>query len=328
LRAADNADKRRTELVRQRQAENAIAEAAHKDIADSDLALTQLCADAKCSDVEQLSALEAQSQAKRKLIERRDQLESDMLHDGAGLELATMLEECTGVAGDELPGGIADLRANETRLEEQYRRFLETETNLRTAFDQLMADEQAAVVAQRAVNTETEIAASVENYACLAAEEALLRAAIDLYRERHQGPVLPRARALFAELTDGAYRGLAVDNDGAGQPVLIAERDDGTRLDVAALSDGTRDALYLALRLAVVQEYNARQEPLPFIADDLLLHLDDTRAKAAFRALAKVAETGQVLFFTHNPHMLALARDAVPAGLLGEHRLTPPARAA
>jgi uncharacterized protein YhaN len=67
---------------------------------------------------------------------------------------------------------------------------------------------------------------------------------------------------------------------------------------------------------------------LPFIADDLLLHLDDTRAKAAFRALAKVAETGQVLFFTHNPHMLALARDAVPAGLLGEHHLTPPARAA
>src|SRR5262249_51241268 len=81
------------------------------------------------------------------------------------------------------------------------------------------------------------------------------------------------------------------------------------------------DALYLALRLAVVQEYNTRQEPLPFVADDLLLNLDDSRAKAAFRALAKIAETGQVLFFTHNPHMLALARDAVPAGMLREYRL-------
>jgi uncharacterized protein YhaN len=156
----------------------------------------------------------------------------------------------------------------------------------------------------------------------------MLKAAIELYRERHQGPVLPRARALFAELTDGAYSGLAVDSDAAGQPILIAERQDGVRLDVAGLSDGTLDALYLALRLAVVQEYNARQEPLPFIADDLLLNLDDNRSKATFRALSKIAQNGQVLFFTHNPHMLALAREALPADQVIEHRLAPASQAA
>ena len=86
--------------------------------------------------------------------------------------------------------------------------------------------------------------------------------------------------------------------------ILIAEHRTGVSLDVPSLSDGTLDPLYLALRLAVVQEHNATREPLPFIADDLLLNLDNTRAQAAFRTLAKIAASSQVLFFTHHAHMV------------------------
>ncbi len=321
LKSADEAAQRHADLGVQRQAEETIAAATRQDIADTDAIIDRLCADAKCDDAAQLPAIEEQSQRKRKLTERREQLEADMLHDGAGMALSEMLAECAGVSGDALPPEIDSLKENEDRLEQQYRRLVETETNLRAEFDRLLASEQATTLTQRAVNTEVEIADAVDAYACLAFEEAMLKAAIELYRERHQGPVLPRARTLFAELTNGAYRGLAVDNDESSQSMLIAERSDGTHLDLAALSDGTLDPLYLALRLAVVQEYNDRQEPLPFIADDLLLTLDDNRAQAAFRALSQIAISGQVLFFTHNPHMLALARDAVPASLLAEHRL-------
>jgi len=95
-------------------------------------------------------------------------------------------------------------------------------------------------------------------------------------------------------------------------------------LELDALSDGTVDAVYLALRLAVVQEHNARHEPLPFIADDLLLNLDNSRSQAALRTLAELAKSGQVLLFTHHTHMVDLARSTVPPGVLVEHSLSPP----
>jgi uncharacterized protein YhaN len=74
----------------------------------------------------------------------------------------------------------------------------------------------------------------------------------------------------------------------------------------------------------VVQEHNATHEPLPFIADDLLLNLDNSRAEAALRTLAELAKTTQVLLFTHHAHMADLARRAVPPDILVEHILSPP----
>ena len=64
---------------------------------------------------------------------------------------------------------------------------------------------------------------------------------------------------------------------------------DGTECPVDALSDGARDQLYLALRAAAIEAHAARAEPLPFIADDLLVHFDDARAAAALDVLASWA---------------------------------------
>jgi uncharacterized protein YhaN len=146
---------------------------------------------------------------------------------------------------------------------------------------------------------------------------------IDIYRDRNQGPILMRAKSLFAELTDGAYAGLRADINERGETILIAEDALRGSLEIDALSDGTVDPLYLALRLAVVQEHNATHEPLPFIGDDLLLNLDDNRAQAALRTLAAIAASSQVLLFTHHAHMVDLARIAVPPPILVEHNLSP-----
>jgi uncharacterized protein YhaN len=160
-----------------------------------------------------------------------------------------------------------------------------------------------------------------QRYADLALQEVVLRQAIDLYRDRNQGPILDRAKALFAQLTDGVYSGLRADVDDKDNAILIAEHSTRGSLEIEALSDGTVDPLYLALRLAAVQEHNATTEPLPFVADDLLLSLDNTRAKSTLRALGTLAETSQVLFFTHHEHMVALAWASLPSAILTEHRL-------
>ena len=55
---------------------------------------------------------------------------------------------------------------------------------------------------------------------------------------------------------------------------------------------------------------------LPFIADDLFVNYDDTRARAGFQVLAELAQTTQVLFFTHHQHLITVAEEAlVPLNL-------------
>lgn len=90
-------------------------------------------------------------------------------------------------------------------------------------------------------------------------------------------------------------------------PVIIAQHVARGSLEVPELSDGAQDFLYLAFRFAVIEEHNATREPVPFIAADLLLNLDDRRATATLRVLARIAQTSQVLLVTHHEHMIPLA---------------------
>jgi len=57
---------------------------------------------------------------------------------------------------------------------------------------------------------------------------------------------------------------------------------------------------------------------LPFLADDLFVNFDDERAEAGFRVLAKVARSTQILFFTHHPHLVDIARSVVGSHLHSE----------
>jgi uncharacterized protein YhaN len=74
------------------------------------------------------------------------------------------------------------------------------------------------------------------------------------------------------------------------------------------MSDGTRDQLFLALRIAAVESYAGAAEPLPFIADDLFVNFDDARAAAGIDALIGLGAGTQVLLFTHHRHLAELAR--------------------
>ena len=84
---------------------------------------------------------------------------------------------------------------------------------------------------------------------------------------------------------------------------------------MSGMSSGTADQLYLALRVAAIEDYLDRSDALPFIADDLFVNFDDRRAGAGFRALGELARKTQVLFFTHHAHLLDIAREALGGSL-------------
>jgi uncharacterized protein YhaN len=109
-------------------------------------------------------------------------------------------------------------------------------------------------------------------------------------------------------MTRGEFDGVAADVDAKGAPVVVGLRaGTGGTQPVATMSDGTRDQLFLAFRLASLANYSAAAEPLPFVADDILVHFDDERSAATLDLLADFAASTQVLLFTHHRSVLSAA---------------------
>jgi uncharacterized protein YhaN len=94
-------------------------------------------------------------------------------------------------------------------------------------------------------------------------------------------------------------------------PKLVGMRPNGEHVHVGAMSEGARDQLYLGLRLAYLEDYGMRSEPIPFVGDDLFMTFDDERAKNGLAALANLSANVQSILFTHHRHMVELAREVV-----------------
>ena len=181
-------------------------------------------------------------------------------------------------------------------------------TRMETVLDAMRQGLDAAAAAQDAHHALADARAAAERYARLHVAQELLRSGIDRFRRSQQGPLLQAAGRHFATLTCNRYGRLAVDEDKDGRMAMLAVRDDGSECPVDALSEGTADQLFLALRVAMVETHAASAEPLPFIADDLLVHFDDARAAQAIRLLAELGRTAQVILFSHHDHVAELAQ--------------------
>jgi uncharacterized protein YhaN len=164
---------------------------------------------------------------------------------------------------------------------------------------------QAEARRQEAIAQMSDVA---ERYVKVFTAGRLLRWSIDRYREDKQGPLLNRASTIFSTLTSGSFSKLIVDFDKEPM-VLEGLSSDGKPVGISGMSDGTRDQLYLALRLAALEMHLEQAMPLPFIADDLFINYDDARSKAGFEALKELSEQTQVIFLSHHDHLIPTVQE-------------------
>lgn len=298
---------RRADLTRRLAEARNEAEASEREAAEGRDALARLMRSAGAEDEAGLLLAIERSRERHRLMERRTELERELLAVGDGLDLPALLAEAGDADPDRLAALLARLREELEALHAEGMSLGAEKQELGARRAELQRGRGADLAAQEAQEALAALRSVAEDYARLRASATLLHRAVDRYRQEQQGPLLGRATELFRLLTGGAFAGLRVDYDDRDQPVLRGIRDGGTVVPVEGMSDGTRDQLYLALRLAAVERYVGTAEPLPFVADDLLINFDDGRSGAALRVLGELAGRTQVLFFTHHPHLCDLA---------------------
>lgn len=231
----------------------------------------------------------------------------ELAAQGGGLTteaLAARAAQTTPEADTARIGAIDDSHQTRLALIEAARNACTAAT---AALNQASTGMAAAEAAQRREAAQAMLARTAEEALILHATHALLRTALDNQAAAASPPLLNRIGEVFRTITGGAQAGVRIEDTRDGQTMVALEADGTTRKTLDQLSEGTCDQLYLALRIAALEEYAAAATPLPFIADDILQTFDDPRTTATLHALAALSTRVQVIVLTHHRHVGELA---------------------
>ncbi len=295
---------------------------AQKTLQSLDGEMAKLLVTAKSDKSEKLAAAIRKSAESLRLHEKISDANSALAKVSEGIPLAALKLQTETVNVDDLPGQITSLKRQfdqelHPKISESLKLIGEENREL-----QLMdGSSQAADVAAKMEQVGTKIRRLVEHYSIIKLTIAVLKDEIERYRKEHQDPILKIASKLFSQLTLGSFAGLRTDIDDNGNPNLIGVRTNNSRVAVEGMSDGTCDQLYLALRLATIQERLEHNEPMPLIVDDILINFDDERSQATIKILTELAKLNQVILFTHHQQIVELAKNIDNPGVIKIHNL-------
>ncbi len=129
-----------------------------------------------------------------------------------------------------------------------------------------------------------------------------LRTALEVLEEanaeikRDFAPLLnSNTSQIISKITASRYGKLKADEQ------LVLRTTEPTSRDivpVSILSGGTIDQMYLALRIALVQTIERKDEKLPLIMDEVLAQYDDTRSLETIKMLKELSKERQIILFT------------------------------
>ena len=282
--------------------------------------LEALCSLAGVTDVASLPEKERTSTELAELIRRRHELEDQLHEQTAGQPLEEFIEDADSEDADELPEQIDAIERELANLEGERDAAVVAVNDLEKQAAEADGNDKAANLDQEALGVLSTMHDEAQRYMQLRLASTMLRKQIEVHRAENEDPLLQRASDLFARMTCGEFSGLRTDYEN-DQPVIVGVRGNDDMVPVSGMSDGTRNQLYLALRLGYVEHQLMKYEPMPFIVDDILIHFDDTRSKATLQVLSELAEQTQVIFLTHHRHLLDLANENLPANQLFVHHL-------
>lgn len=229
-------------------------------------------------------------------------------------------DELVGVAREQLAGGGGERLDALARLEAERQALGDEIDELHGRIPRLGADIERLSRRETLDALDGERLVLEERRARLARDRdrlwvlaRIVREAERTVREEHQPELLRRAGALLATLTEGRYDRIVLDGDAGRSFRVLGPAVPHSVPVVSPLSTGTREQIYLALRLALLDALDGGGERLPLVLDEVLVNWDAQRRDRGLDALARLAEHRQVFLLTcHGP----LARSAAERGAL------------
>ncbi len=261
-----------------------------------------LFAEARVTDEEALRERAEQLQQIAELSTRRDSLSEQIqaiigthcTQDDVGRELEQNTAEELESRWNVL---LAKLHDSQALLGQLHQHHGEVKQEMKT----LAEDNRLAAAKFERSCLDRKIEQCVKQWQTLAITLRMLEDIRESYEAERQPETLGEASIYLSRLTDNKYTRIWTP---LGKNELRVDNAEGQPMSLDVLSRGTREAIFLSLRLALVAAYGRRGVNLPMILDDVLVNLDAKRAEATVKLLCDFAKEGrQLLFFTCHEHI-------------------------
>jgi uncharacterized protein YhaN len=313
--------KARAAQVEHDQLEEQIAEAmdrlelTRKEERQSRAALEEILALGKLGSAGELEPLLAALEERAKILERAEGLRETLGGLARGQTLEEFLARVQEENPDQLPARKALAEASRKELAQALQATQAVLGDLQREKMRLeQAGDQAAFCRQQAESQAATLRQEAARFLRLKLAAHFLQVQVEQFRRKNQGPLLAKSGEIFSRMTRGAFEELDADFNEKDVPVLIGRRAGGAAVAIEAMSEGTRDQLFLSLRLAALDHHLQSHEPMPLILDDLLITFDNERVQCVLPILAELSTRTQILLFTHHRHLVELCQETLGEG--------------
>jgi uncharacterized protein YhaN len=153
-------------------------------------------------------------------------------------------------------------------------------------------------------STQTEISELEIDIAMLCSQEIIL----DRLAKTRNSSALPRLESRLKEIALAAAPDWE-DTRFDYEKDEFYVRQNGKEIRDNELSSGALSLLFMAIRLAIIQEEDSKDDAIkiPLLCDDPLLHLDERRTRSTFEMMVRESDDRQTIYFTCRPDIQALA---------------------
>jgi uncharacterized protein YhaN len=226
---------------------------------------------------------------------------SQCTEDAVGEVLQTHGDEKLDQYWDRL---VARLQDSQSRLTQMHQSRGEMNQEMKT----LAEDRHLAEAKLQLGCVDEQMRRAVERWRVLAVTAVMLESIRQIYETERQPETLSEASQYLERFTEGKYLRIWTP---LSSDVLRVDAADGQSMPLDLLSQGTREAVFLSLRLALSAAYSRRGAVLPLVLDDVMVNFDMRRAKAAACVLRDFANAGhQMLMFTCHQHIMQIFETA------------------
>lgn len=221
---------------------------------------------------------------------------------GNHVEYDDVASELAGAKASDLERRWDSLTSRMSETENRVAHLRTQQGELSQEMKQLGEDDRLSTAQLELGCTERQIAAVARRWQTLAMASCLLEDVCNTFERERQPETLREASAFLTQLTDGKYTRIWTP---LGTNRLMIDAEDDNSLSLEILSRGTREAVFMALRLSLAAAYARRGVMLPLVLDDVLVNFDGHRAVHAAKTLKTFAEMGhQVMMFTCHQHIV------------------------
>jgi len=221
---------------------------------------------------------------------------------GSSVDYDDVAREINGAKASDLEKRWDALTTRMTETEARIAQLRTQQGELAQEMKQLGEDNRLTTAQLELGCVDRQITATCRRWQTLAMASSLMEDVCATIESERQPETLREASSFLSQLTDGKYTRIWTP---LGTNRLKIDASEGKSLALEVLSRGTREAVFIALRLSLAAAYARRGVMLPLVLDDVLVNFDGERAIHAANTLKTFAELGhQVMMFTCHEHIV------------------------